>query len=109
MADGDALRQRRRRMHAAGDHGLCKRCAAVTGRPGRRRPVSDPVAVLRQLAADALADYAVNRGNAMLIREARMTLVALIEAADAKPQDNELERLFADLDADRSPATVGHT
>jgi hypothetical protein len=38
----------------------------------------DPVAELRQLAADALADYRANPGNAALVREARLTLQALM-------------------------------
>jgi hypothetical protein len=50
-------------------------------------PVSDPVGELRQLAGDAVADYRANPGNAGLLREARLTLLALAGLAPDDADD----------------------
>jgi hypothetical protein len=111
VADPGSLRTRRWQLHKAGDHSLCRQCAVVRGavRPGDAVPVADPVGELRLLSGALMGAYLADRGNAVLAREARMTLVALIEAADAKPRDDELTRLFADLEAAGVPAPAGHS
>jgi hypothetical protein len=104
MADSDVVRSRRYRAHRQGDHTLCKhppvpRPVVVLPVPGGQD--LDPVAELRQLAADALADYRANPGNAGLVREARLTLQALMgvatDIADDDPLD-ELRRMIRDSD-----------
>jgi len=106
LADSDALRMRRARRHKAGDHSLCKRCAAVRGAappegfPPRLVPVSarvdDPVAELRVLAAQLAEAYRADPGNALLARELRMTLQALVPAK-AGNRDDDLSDLFAEF------------
>jgi hypothetical protein len=104
MADSDVVRSRRYRAHRQGDHALCKhppvpRPVVVLPAPGGQD--LDPVVELRQLAADALADYRANPGNAGLVREARLTLQALMgvatDIADDDPLD-ELRRMIRDSD-----------
>jgi hypothetical protein len=119
VADSEALRSRRKRAHAAGDHRLCRRCAAVKERPGRggygaggrtvqelppppasvsvaAAEVNDPVAELRQLAAQLAQAYQSEPGNALLARELRMTLQALMPAK-AGNRDDDLSDLFAEF------------
>jgi hypothetical protein len=107
LADSEALRARRRRRHKAGDHSLCVRCAAVRGGggpPDGVRPrleaqvagVEDPVAGLRQLAGQLAQDYRADRGNAMLARELRMTLQALVPQKPGN-SDDDLSDLFAEF------------
>jgi hypothetical protein len=101
MADSGALRARRSRAHRAGDHSLCRRCAAVRGEVqvavDGLKPVADAEAELRMLAGQLAEDYRGQRGNALLARELRMTLQALLPAAGGSGLDGELEELFADL------------
>src|SRR5690348_8885004 len=95
---------RRARRHAKGDHSLCKRCAAVRGAGGRPSlqlvappaRVADPVAELRQLAAELAEDYRADRGNALLAKELRMTLQALMPSK-AGSSDDDLNALFAEF------------
>ena len=103
MADSGALRTRRSRAHAAGDHSLCKRCAAVRSGPPSPgtlpKPPAPPRAVdakaeLKELAARLVAAHEADPGNALLARELRLTLQAL--AQGGKPAD-DLEELFAAL------------
>jgi hypothetical protein len=103
VADSEALRSRRKRAHAAGDHSLCRRCAAVRGEslPAvvpeiSRVPVADPKAALRELARQLADAYSADPANALLARELRMTLQALIPAGKPKA-DDEIEDLFASL------------
>jgi len=82
MADSDAVRSRRKRMHAQGDHSLCRhdgvRPKIVLADADRPDPGDfDPVAAMRALA-DRLAEaYRQDPGNAALARELRATLLAL--------------------------------
>jgi hypothetical protein len=100
MADSDVVRSRRYRAHRQGDHALCKhppvpRPVVVFPAPGGQD--LDPVAELRQLAADALADYRASAGNPALLREARLTLQALMGVAPDLPDDplDELRQMVA--------------
>jgi hypothetical protein len=85
MADSGALRVRRARAHAAGDHSLCKRCAAAR-EPALPRtftlvPPSAPLdaaASMERLASRLEAAHESEPGNALLARELRMTLRELI-------------------------------
>ena len=107
MADPGALRVRRARAHKAGDHRLCKRCAAVRGEaapvlsalpalaPDARL---DPAAELAELAAELHAAYRADTSNAILARELRATLVALMPK-DSGKRDADLTGLFAALQA----------
>lgn len=89
MADSDAVRSRRKRAHAAGDHSMCRH-----DRPRRDRPVLvlpadpgedfDPMEEMRDLAGRLVAAYRADPGNAALAREARYTLLA-ITAPDDDP------------------------
>ena len=93
MADSDAVRSRRKRLHALGDHSTCKHF------PEPRRPVTvpavdgdegaelDPVAEMRLLAARVVDAHRQDPGNAALAREARNTLLALngMGPADGEP------------------------
>jgi hypothetical protein len=82
MADDDALRSRRKRRHAAGDHSLCgRRCEA--SRPTLVFPAEDaggevvPRVMLEGLARRLEAAHAQDPADANLARELRMTLQAL--------------------------------
>ena len=100
MADSGALRVRRAKAHKAGDHSLCVRCAAVrpvTADPEGVAPVSDAEAELRQLAGLLAVAYRAQPENALLARELRMTLQALLPAAGGQTLDGELDDLFAGL------------
>jgi hypothetical protein len=119
LADSEAVRSRRKRLHAAGDHSMCRRCAAVRGDvitvpevglppgfeppsaaltalPSLAPPHLDPVAELRQLAAEALAAYRADTSNAILLRECRATL-ALLLPKDAGKADADLTGLLKAL------------
>ena len=90
MADSDALRTRRRRMHAAGDHALCRRCSAVKEPgeafgPGPLSPqaaqaAADAEEELQRLAARLTAVHEADPANSLVARELRMTLQVLLEA-----------------------------
>jgi hypothetical protein len=97
MADSGAVRTARYKRHKAGDHSMCRHLRDYAPRPVAVLPAPggqdlDPVAELRQLAADALADYRANPGNAQLVREARLTLQALMGVA-ADMSDDPLAEL----------------
>jgi hypothetical protein len=106
IADSDALRARRRRAHKRGDHSLCRRCAAVTGKPegqeGQEIPPSpgaevwNPQAEMRQLAAQLAAAYRADPGNAALAKELRLTLQALMGGGKGSG-DDDLADLFAEF------------
>ena len=92
MADSGALRVRRSRAHAAGDHSLCKRCAALRVPPVEDLPVEDALAETRLLAGRLAAAHRADPGNALLARELRMTLQALMGGGTA---DSELAEFLA--------------
>lgn len=99
MADPGSVRSRRYRLHKAGDHSLCVRCAVLRADPGvvaEAVPVTDPAAGLRLLAGQLTVAYGADMGNALLARELRMTLQAL-QASGERSVDGELEDLFAEL------------
>ena len=109
MADSEAVRSRRKRLHAAGDHSLCRRCAAVTGKPPAASPLTvlpspvaaaelDPVAEMRRLALRLVAAHEGDVSNTLLARELRMTLHELMPK-DAGKADADLTGLFAALQA----------
>ena len=96
MADEPALRMRRSRAHKAGDHSLCVRCSVLRAAPevvADVAPVTDPMAGLRLLAGQLTAAYSADRGNAVLARELRMTLQALMGPGETI--DSELAEMFA--------------
>lgn len=95
------------RAHKAGDHSLCKRCPAVTGKraplaavpalpaSGESRQPLNAKEELEDLARTLRAAHEADTTNAPLARELRMTLQALLDA-DRKPAgDEELAGLFA--------------
>jgi hypothetical protein len=94
MADSEAVRSRRKRAHAAGDHSLCRRdCAALklAAPPPGAAPAQDPEAEMRLLAARLAAAHHADPGNASLARELRMTLQSLM----GKSADGELAEFLA--------------
>jgi hypothetical protein len=105
VADSGALRQRRSAAHKAGDHRLCNpaRCphASAVARLHPVPPVPGPDAVdamegLTALARRLQAAHEAEPGNALLARELRMTLQALLPAA--RPAvDGDLASLFEEL------------
>jgi len=95
---------RRSRAHQGGDHSLCtSRCGAVSIMVAAKsatqaRPVSDPVAEMRQLAGTLAQAYRADPGNALLARELRMTLQALAGRGNGpEGQDGDLAALFAEF------------
>ena len=78
MADSDAVRSRRKRFHAAGDHRYCRRCAALRAQV-KPAPMLDldPVAELRATAARLIAAHEADPANAIVARELRLTLLAI--------------------------------
>ena len=115
MADDGATRQKRHRLHRAGNHSMCKRGC------GQIRQVSPVIPKLREVKADcgefdakrAMRDLAeqlreasaANPLDAVLAREYRLTLIEL-----AKGEDGDGKDPFAELLAELSgpvPAEVG--
>lgn len=89
-------------MHRAGDHSLCVRCAVLRAGPevaARAVPVTDPALGLRVLAGQLTAAYGIDPGNALLARELRMTLQALMSGSGGQRADDGLKALFAELGA----------
>ena len=84
MAESDAVRSRRKRRHAAGDHGMCRSSCdrrppgrAPAGAAAEAGPCTDPAAALAALAGRLMAACEADPGNAALARECRVTLLAL--------------------------------
>lgn len=109
MADSGALRVRRARKHKAGDHSLCRRCAAVRGQDGPpvgiipvpQLPATaelDPTTEMRRLAARMIDAHQSDPGNAILAAELRKTLLELMPKRTEKP-DADLTGLFGALQA----------
>jgi hypothetical protein len=102
LADSGALRVRRSRAHKAGDHSLCRNCAAlklaapvVAAVPGE---VTDARAELRQLAARMAEAHRADPGNAILGAELRKTLLELMPKGK-QDADADLTGLFGALQA----------
>ena len=100
MADSDAVRSRRYRLHRAGNHSLCRDCGhrpplQAAGGDVQEVPEVDPAAGMARLAATLAEAYEASPGDAMLARELRMTLQALAPAE--KAVDGELAELLGAL------------
>ena len=99
MADSDALRMRRSRRHKAGDHSLCRNCAALKlAAPVPSGEVTDAKAELRQLAYRMAEAHRSDPGNAILGAELRKTLLELMPKANGTA-DADLTGLFGALQA----------
>jgi hypothetical protein len=80
VADSDALRSRRKRAHAGGDHSLCRRCDALGGPvalPASGDAPVDTRASLEGLARRLEAAHEADPGNDRVARELRATLMVL--------------------------------
>ena len=102
MAESDAVRSRRKRRHAAGDHGMCRSSCdrrppgrASAGAAAEAGPCTDPAAALAALAGRLVAAHEADPGNAALAREARCTLLALAGLEDGAAEDDPLAELRA--------------
>ena len=106
MADSEALRARRSRAHKAGDHSLCRRCAAAHGGGGplvslpapAPGPKFDATAEMRALAERMAEAHRADPANAILGAELRKTLLELMPKSSGKP-DADLTGLFSALQA----------
>jgi len=96
VADSDALRSRRKRAHAAGQHHLCRRCDALSGPlppaplPARDGAGIDPRARLEQLAVRLQTAHAADPSDAAVARVLKDVLLALLPppgAPDAGDDD----------------------
>lgn len=103
VADSDAVRSRRKRQHAQGDHSFCtRRCEAarvplkIADFPAASAGDFDPMAAMAELAQGLLAAWQADPGNAMLARECRQTLLVLPGARDTDVQD-EMSALIRSL------------
>lgn len=85
MADSDAVRSRRKRRHAAGDHGMCgPSCdrrppgrVLATAAVAQAGPCTDPAAALAALAARLEAAHEADPADAAVARVLKDTLVVL--------------------------------
>ena len=99
MADSGALRVRRSRAHKAGDHSLCRNCAALKlAAPVASGEVTDARAELRQLAYRMAEAHRAEPGNAILGAELRKTLLELMPKGK-QDADADLTGLFGALQA----------
>jgi len=88
---------RRSRAHKSGDHSLCVRCVVKRADPevvAASEPVTDPAKGLQVLAGQLTSAYGVDPSNALLARELRMTLQALLAPAGGS-LDGELAAFLA--------------
>lgn len=96
MADSEAVRSRRKRKHAQGDHSMCRHpresVPPVTVLPGDGE--LDPVTELRRSAARLVAACEADPSNAVLARELRATLAVLPQAEAADPLDGLRQRAW---------------
>jgi hypothetical protein len=104
MADSDAVRSRRKRRHAAGDHGMCGPACDRRPPPGRQlaavagsaaEACTDPAAALAALAGRLVAAHEADPGDAALARECRATLLALAGLEDGAGDGDPLAGLRA--------------
>lgn len=90
MADNDALRSRRKRLHAAGDCSLCRHppktptLTMVTGEGELDRDTE-----LQALAHRLITAHQADPGNGILARELRATLAMLPATATAASDDTD--------------------
>jgi hypothetical protein len=99
LADSGALRVRRSRAHKAGDHSLCRNCAALKlAAPVAVGEVTDAASELRQLAARMAEAHRADPGNAILGAELRKTLLELMPKGK-QDADADLTGLFGALQA----------
>jgi hypothetical protein len=90
---------RRSRRHKAGDHSLCRNCAALKlAAPAACGEVTDARAELRQLAYRMAAAHREDPSNAFLGAELRKTLLELMPKGNADA-DADLTGLFGALQA----------
>jgi hypothetical protein len=104
MPDSDALRSRRKRLHAAGDCSLCRhdRPGGVVVPPVAGDAGMDPQSMLEALARRLEAASEADPGNDRVARELRATLLVLdSRTRDASSVDDdplaELRRLDPSL------------
>lgn len=111
MADNEAVRSRRKRLHASGDHSMCRRCAAVRGDAAAEvasrltalpspeaGAVLDPRTEMERLALRLVAAHEGAPQNTLLARELRATLKELMPEG-AGGMDADLTGLFRALQA----------
>jgi hypothetical protein len=102
MADPDALRSRRKRLHAAGDHSLCRRCGAVRAvlpvpaAPGTPEGRVDAQASLEALARRLEGAHEASPGDAQVARVLKDVLLALRGPA-GEGADDELAKFDAEF------------
>ena len=110
MADSNAVRSQRKRLHAAGDHGMCRpeRCREA----GRRlEPVVpagsiDPVAELEHLARRLIAVTVADPVNTQAARALAEVLRALPPAQGEPDPVERLQQEVAAIKALHTPANV---
>jgi hypothetical protein len=83
MPDSDAVRSRRKRLHATGDCSLCRHVSrggaqAALSVAAEADPCADPAGELAALAGRLAAAHRADPGNGVLARELRQTLQALM-------------------------------
>ena len=99
MADSNAVRQQRKRAHAAGDHRLCRGCDALTvvvPLPAADGTEFDPPASLVALARRLEAAHEADPANANVARELRMTLMGLAGDGTGPPPEDEVDQIRRD-------------
>jgi hypothetical protein len=99
MADSNAVRSRRKRLHAAGDHSLCRRCehrSATVVPPAAGDPPVDARVSLERLAARLEAAHEADPADAAVARVLKDTLLALRGPGEA---DSELAKFSAEFGA----------
>jgi hypothetical protein len=95
MADTNALRSKRKRLHAAGDHSLCRRCdgrSAVVVPPAAGDGPVDPRGALEALARRLEAAHEADPADAAVARVLKDTLLAL--RGPGETADDELAEMF---------------
>jgi hypothetical protein len=104
MADSDALRSRRKRAHAAGDHSLCRACDArrtVVPLPVADGTGFDPLAALVALARRLEAAHEADPANANVARELRISLQALAGDSAGPPPADEVDLIRSEWEGTR--------
>lgn len=100
MADSDALRSRRKRLHAAGDCSSCRhdRRAVLTVVPVPAGAGEDPVAALWALAGRLAGAHEADPADAAVARVLKDVLLALRgDAAPAAAGDDDPLKAARDL------------
>jgi hypothetical protein len=97
MADSDALRSKRKRLHAAGDCSLCRhdRPGAVLPLPVPGAAAIDPLASLASLAARLEAAHEADPADAAVARVLKDVLLALVPPPG--PAEDDVDPLAAIL------------